>query len=135
MMILWGLRGYHYTSVAELRFTLGNILAIIGCTLMVVSMLRIYTFNRSKRLVTSDIFALTRHPMYHGMFIADAATFFYITEFADPLFWASWLAFVALLVAAGWHQEKETLTRWGIEAESYYAKTPRFIFGWLFKRS
>jgi len=132
MIVLWGSRGSYYNLSFDVRTMFGGIVLTVGFTLMVVSMVRIYTLNRARRLVTSDIFAITRHPMYHGMFIADAANFF-IAELTDPFFWISWFVFVLLLFIAGWCQEKETLARWGEEAERYYDKTPRFIFGWLWR--
>lgn len=131
MILVWVLRGSYYMSFGS-WMSLGEIVAVAGFVLMVVSMARIYALNREKRLITSDIFALTRHPMYHGMFLADVATFF-VVDLNDPGFWASWIIFVGLLFAAGWYQEKETLARWGEEAERYYARTPRFIFGWLWR--
>lgn len=96
-------------------------------------MLRIYApFEKDKprRLITSDVFAITRHPMYHGMFFADAALFF-TKDISSVYFWMSWVLFMALLFAAGWHQEKETLARWEKEAEVYYKRTPRFFFEWI----
>ncbi|MEX0917571.1 MAG: hypothetical protein WDZ93_00255 [Candidatus Paceibacterota bacterium] len=131
MIFLWFLRGSYYSPL-EFRMSISGVVAFVGFTLMLVSMVRIYKLGTKKQLITSDIFALTRHPMYHGMFIADAATFL-VADLSDPLFWISWLIFVGLLLTAGWYQERETLARWGEEAGRYYARTPRFIFGWLWR--
>ena len=130
MIVVWGIRGGYYAEL-EGFLSVSFILTVLGSAVMVICMGRIY-HNKSKRLLTSDIFALTRHPMYHGMFLMDAALFF-SANLSSPLFWFSWLLFVGLLFSAAWFQEKETLARWGEEAQSYYARTPRFIFGWLWR--
>jgi protein-S-isoprenylcysteine O-methyltransferase Ste14 len=137
---LWFLRVYLYKSEAQeglvWRFTtFDGILDNFGLAVMVVAMLRIYWNHSrgSKSLITTDMFALTRHPMYHGMFICDLARFF-SGHLDEPFFWISWVAFTVLLLIAGWFQEKETLAIWGEDARRYYAKTPRFILEWLWRR-
>lgn len=134
MMFVWFFRGLHYNLEGGFSLTMSSLIAALGFVLMGITLVRIYTFNRkSRQLITSDVFALTRHPMYHGMFIADAAAFL-TTDLTNIFFWMTWLVFTALLLVAGWHQEKETLARWGGEAEEYYEKTPRFIFEWLWNK-
>jgi|GEM_PF-4222496 protein-S-isoprenylcysteine O-methyltransferase Ste14 len=135
MVVVWIVRGLIYTrsaSLLSLDTSPSGILADIGFAIALYCMLRIYRFNKSKKLITSDLFALTRHPMYHGMFIMDMGRFF-AADLTNPLFWLSWILFVILMGAAGWMQEKETLARWGDEAKAYYARTPRFVFEWLWR--
>ncbi len=104
-----------------------------GFFIMLVAMLRIYRWPPRTTLITTDIFALTRHPMYHGMVIADAAIFFE-ANLRDPIIWITWPLFIVLICTAGWFQEKETLARWRGEALIYYETTPRFVFEWLWRR-
>ncbi len=85
--------------------------------------------DTARELITSNVFLLTCHPMYHGMVIA-AANSFFVSDLHQPIFWLNWAIFFSLLLTAGWFQEKETLARWGNEAEVYYFKTPRYIFEW-----
>jgi len=80
-------------------------------------------------LVTTGIFHYTRHPMYTGAFLMDLPHFF------PPVnaFWIiSAILFYSGLFIAGYFQEKETLSRFGEEAEEYYSKTPRFFFMYPF---
>jgi len=146
MIFVWGFRGILFSLLAgEFSWSLfpdtdhtvaskgAFVLSMGGLGLMVLCMMRIYRPSKTKEkppLITSDVFAVTRHPMYHGMFIADAALFFTsdLTSFA---FWVTWVIFVGLLLAAGYFQEKEVLANWGEEAKRYYARTPRFVFEWI----
>ena len=148
MIILWGLRGLFFMGVADFSwenvfefdmlnmsdgFQANEILMPVGFVLMIICMQRIYApkpKGGDRKLITSDVFAITRHPMYHGMYLVDLGLFF-MADLSDPIFWASWVVFTFLIFAAGWHQEKETLARWGEEAERYYHRTPRFAFEWL----
>ena len=135
MIAVWALRGFWFSPASEHTnlFSLRTVLFAVGSGIMVTTMLRIYVFNSQNVLLTSDLFAVTRHPMYHGMFLADLALFLVGNNVADPVFWVNWVAFVALMCGAGWHQEQETLARWGSAARDYYARTPRFVFEWLWK--
>jgi len=144
MIFLWGYRGlfifpegwsfdWHF-SLSLFTPTFGGVLASTGMLVTTICLVRIYSslLNREDRtLITTDLFALTRHPMYHGMFLADLALFFQGPDFHSVMWWLSSVVFWVLLCTAGWFQEKETLARWGAEAEQYYARTPRFIFEWL----
>jgi protein-S-isoprenylcysteine O-methyltransferase Ste14 len=144
MILLWGVRmsipymerGIEWETLMQFSahelMSPGFIVQMAGLGLMSVSMMRIYRHasRDGKALITSDVFAITRHPMYHGMFLADASVFF-LADLANPWFWVSWALFAFLMLMAGWYQEKETLVRWGSEAEAYYRRTPRFVFEWL----
>ena len=142
MILLWGFRGL-YTNNQPLDFSFAgmtkdlgetNFVALVGFVIMAVCMTRIY-FNKTGALITKDMFALTRHPMYHGMYLVDLALFFE-ADLKSIWFWVSWVIFTLLILTAGWYQEKETLARWGEEAQQYYRRTPRFIFEWLwFKKT
>lgn len=84
-------------------------------------------YGRKRRLsglVTTGPFRFTRHPMYLGLALMDL-TLWLPRPPADPLFFALQAGFFACLVLAGWYQERETLARFGAEAEAYYARTPR----------
>lgn len=137
MLVLWGLRGVLFSSwMVGSESSIGETLQVAGLLLMGICMIRIYLLKQKKgarKLVTSDVFTVTRHPMYHGMFVADLAHFFR-ADLTDPLFWVTWVAFVFLILGAGWFQEKETLARWGEQAVAYYRRTPRFVFEWLWFR-
>lgn len=146
MIIIWGGRGValslltggfsweKFTEFGQSEgFGAANVLQLLGFGLMITCMMRIYRHppeGQRRGLITSDVFAVTRHPMYHGMFIADSALFF-TSDLTHPFFWVSWVLFVILLITAGWFQEKETLAQWGKEASEYYRRTPRFAFEWL----
>lgn len=145
MLLFWFLHGTDpeilNSSFHDLVFTvpplsLPFVVRMSGFVLMVYCMVRIYLFHQrptKRHLITTDVFALTRHPMYHGIFLADIASFWQ-TDVDTVGFWAIWAVFVGCLLAAGWFQEKETLARWGDEARQYYARTPRFIWQWLWFR-
>ncbi|MEY2665532.1 MAG: hypothetical protein RLZZ480_637 [Candidatus Parcubacteria bacterium] len=140
MILLWGLRGIpielnRLTLVFNnptQEFTKASLLSMAGYIIMGTCMVRIY-HNKTGSLLTKDLFALTRHPMYHGMYLVDLALFFK-SDLSSMWFWISWVVFTILIFAAGWYQEKETLARWGDEAKRYYERTPRFIFEWLWFR-
>ena len=125
--------GFRFSLMPSFSFDLsvGGVIEATGLLIMAIAMVRIY-WNISVKgpLITTGMFAVTRHPMYHGMFIADLADFFRV-GLGDPFFWGTWIAFVGLLLTAGWYQEQETLARWGEQAGRYYARTPRFAFEWL----
>ena len=82
--------------------------------------------NRVKKLLTQGLFKYTRHPMYTGMFLMDVSNWF-VAEY-NVTFLVSTIIFYAASVMAAYFQEKETLARFGKEAEDYYAKTPRMFF-------
>jgi len=136
MIFLWGIRGFWFTDQAA-SATLPFLIKGIGFVLMGVALMRLYPLKRksegSAALITTDMFAVTRHPMYHAMYLIDMILFFSPANWANPWFWVTWLVFTFLIFTAGWFQEKETLARWGSEAEAYYSKTPRFVFGWFFR--
>lgn len=146
MIIIWGARGvflslltgeFSWNTLTDFGNTEGywvaDVLHLIGFGLMITSMMRIYhppAEGQKRTLITSDVFAVTRHPMYHGMFIADLALFF-TADLSQFFLWVSWVIFVILILMAGWFQEKETLANWGEEAKEYYRRTPRFVFEWI----
>ena len=137
MIILWALLpayvlGFEWYRMIRFGFTLtwDSVFEVVGLGMMLGSMLQIYTGSRDNRhLVKTNLFRLTRHPMYHGMFIAACGSFFH-ADLRDPIFWSIFISFTVLILIAGRYQEKETLARWGDEARIYYDNTPRFIFEW-----
>jgi protein-S-isoprenylcysteine O-methyltransferase Ste14 len=136
-IFLWGMRGMYwrfYPPYSTNAWGFGDSLNATGVAIMVISMFRIYTFNRTKQqLLTTDIFAVTRHPMYHGMFLADLGNFFSISNPWTPFFMVTWVATTACMCAAAWCQEQETLARWGTQATEYYARTPQFAISWIWR--
>jgi protein-S-isoprenylcysteine O-methyltransferase Ste14 len=65
--------------------------------------------------------------MYTGLAMMDLA--FWIPQLAstDTLFFVLQATFCICLLMAAWFQEKETVARFGKDAEDYYQKTPRFV--------
>jgi len=124
-----------FQNLLSLEISTSFCITMIGVSFAGITMRRIYIQARnfkSGKLITTDVFSLTRHPMYHGLFIADLGNFFNSgANLYSPFFWLAWLGFVVPLCIAGWCQEQETLARWGDEAERYYSRTPRFLFEWL----
>lgn len=124
-----------FANILSFEVSLSSCVALGGALFTGVTMFRIYRQAKnfkSGQLITTDVFFLTRHPMYHGLFVTDFAHFFnQSTNLASPVFWLTWVGFVASLCIAGWCQEKETIARWGDEAKRYYARTPRFVFEWI----
>ncbi len=136
MVLVWGFipayaLDFDIQRMLKFGFTLtwDSALQNVGLTIMIVSMLQIYLRKEKDRLLTTGLFSLTRHPMYHGMFVASLASFFH-ANLSDAIFWLLWIVYVILTLIAGWFQEQETLARWGAEARIYYDRTPRFIFEW-----
>ena len=78
-----------------------------------------------QNIITTGLFKYTRHPMYTGLVFIDLR--FWFTNNLSPLFWISVLVFYASIIMAGYYQEKETLARFGSEAERYYSQTPRLF--------
>jgi protein-S-isoprenylcysteine O-methyltransferase Ste14 len=139
MILIWAcmpayVHGIHWDSLlgSTIRFDFSGLMQAIGLSITAFCMFRIYRGQRTPELITVDVFALTRHPMYHGMFIANASLFFE-ADLRDPLFWIMWALYTGCTLTAGWSQEKETLARWPDEAAAYYQRTPRFIFEWLWR--
>lgn len=83
---------------------------------------------RLKGLITSGLFAYTRHPMYLGLFTMHVFHWAPADVWTSPGFLGLESVFIVGLVVAGYLQEKETLARFGQEAVDYYARTPRIPF-------
>jgi protein-S-isoprenylcysteine O-methyltransferase Ste14 len=88
--------------------------------------------RRARRLITSGPFTYTRHPMYTALAMVDITLWPYAAF--DTAFYITGIAFYACMLAAAWCQERETLARFGPEAESYYARTPRLFLLYPFTR-
>ncbi len=89
--------------------------------------------GRTQGLITTGLFRYTRHPMYTGLFLMNLTSWFPEPASYDELFYVLQALFLATMLIAGWFQEKETLARFGAEAEDYYRKTPRFFFMYPFR--
>ncbi len=84
--------------------------------------------GRTTGLITTGPFKYTRHPMYTGLFLMNLSWWIPLPTSADTLFYTLQAVFLCTLIIAGWFQEKETLARFGAEAEAYYRRTPRLFF-------
>ena len=110
-----------------------SLIGELGAFLFLFCLISIYLkISRTNKLLTGGVFKYTRHPMYTGVFLMDLKKWF-----ALPLSFETVIAGIMLyigLFVAGYFQEKETLARFGEEAESYYAKTPRIFLLYPFCR-
>ena len=108
--------------------------------LMFWGLLLLYSQNlimgpgKKDTLSTTGPSRIVRHPIYHAFFFIDATHFFY-TNLANIMFWLSWVLFVALMVVLCITEERFVLAKFGGSARSYYARTPRFLFEWLWFRA
>lgn len=85
-----------------------------------------YRRDGQKKLLTHGVFRYTRHPMYTGVILMDLRNWFVPSY--NAMFWISTAVLYVSLAVAGYLQERETLARFGAEAENYYKRTPRFFF-------
>ncbi len=90
---------------------------------------------RLNTLITSGPFRFTRHPMYTGVFLMNLSFWLPYPSSIEWHFFVLQAVFLTCLIAAGWFQERETLYRFGEEAEVYYQKTPRVFLFYPFMRS
>ncbi len=85
-----------------------------------------------ERLITNGWFRYSRHPMYTLVLLADIINFCYV-----PFDWKiglSTLSFYLVTAVACYYHEGEVLSNFGEEAKVYYAKTPRLIFMYPFRK-
>jgi protein-S-isoprenylcysteine O-methyltransferase Ste14 len=83
-----------------------------------------------KKLSIEGFYRLTRHPIYH-LFFADNICLVFATSLNAPWFWALEAMFIICLIITCVLEERVVRAEWGLEAERYYARTPRFIFEWI----
>ncbi len=116
-----GISGFHY-KVTAFSF----ILAVAGLFIVTYSH---YCFRRNGGLVTCGIYRFTRHPIYHGFFLADLSYWLRLPSISDAawLFYIAQAIFVACLVACAYFEEREVLEKYGNAAVEYYKSTPRLI--------
>lgn len=101
----------------------------VGFVLFSYCLIRLYVLKaRDNKLIITGPFRYTRHPMYTGLMLMDSAFWLPHPVSSQPLFFFLQIAFVLCLIAAAYFQERETLARFGKEAEEYYARTPRLFF-------
>ena len=104
-----------------------------GAAIFVLELVRVQWIGvRQERLITTGFFRYTRHPMAHALVLIEP--WLIAPYYAEPFFWMLSLASYAFLVVALWAQEKEVLETWGDEARDYYARTPRLIIFYPWKR-
>lgn len=96
----------------------------------------IYCNRKKKGLITYGCFRYTRHPMYTCIALNGAYLWWPVNDtYLTVGYWASFISFYTFVVITGYLQEKETLARFGAEAEEYYRRTPRvFLFYPFMKR-
>ncbi len=87
--------------------------------------------KRETQLITTGLFKYTRHPMYTGLALMNLAHWLPYPP-GEMLFYVVQIIFIFCLITAGWLQEKETIIRFGKDAEEYYKKTPRLFFCYPF---
>jgi protein-S-isoprenylcysteine O-methyltransferase Ste14 len=105
----------------------------IGSAVFLYCLVTLYVLKKKdNKLITTGLFKYTRHPMYTGFVLMMMALWLPRPVSTEPLFFLLQAVFLFLLIMAAWHQEKETLARFGKAAEEYYAKTPRLFFMYPF---
>jgi protein-S-isoprenylcysteine O-methyltransferase Ste14 len=87
-------------------------------------------FRTTEKLITDGPFRYTRHPLYTGLVFMDLAYFIPLPASKEIEFFFLQGTFFATMFAAAWFNEKETLMKFGKEAEAYYARTPRLFFAY-----
>lgn len=91
-------------------------------------MFDLYILNsRNTTLRTTGPFAVSRHPVYVCLFFISLSYWFANTPNLFPVF-ALQITLWFALVTASLMQEKIILQKYGVAAEEYYKKTPRFLF-------
>lgn len=97
----------------------------VGFLLFGYCLIKLYV-ERPKHLLTNGVFRFTRHPMYTGFLIMSLSQWWP----GYPLtigYWVSLSLFLIGMIVAGYFQEKETIAKFGAEAEEYYRRTPRLF--------
>ncbi|MEK7649748.1 MAG: isoprenylcysteine carboxylmethyltransferase family protein [Patescibacteria group bacterium] len=104
-----------------------QLMDLTGMCIVALYMILIYGSRGRHNLITTGLFKYTRHPMYTG-FVLIEFRFWFAHQYPWD-FWVSAVIFWGSIITAGLIQEKETLAKFGPEAEEYYKKTPRiFLF-------
>ena len=107
-------------------------LTLIGLIIFTYCLYQLYTRKKAQHtLITSGPFKYTRHPMYTAFLLMDSGAWFAPWDLSLIL---STTLFLTMLLAAAHFQEKETLARFGPEAEEYYKKTPRVFLLYPFRK-
>ena len=86
-----------------------------------------------QRLITTDIFKFTRHPMY-TLVVLGALCILLPYQWHSPRVVLKLLLFMATTALACYFHELEVLVNFGDEAKRYYEKTPRLFFMYPFMR-
>jgi protein-S-isoprenylcysteine O-methyltransferase Ste14 len=104
----------------------------VGAVIFCYCLWTLYRGKGKTQLQTGGLFKITRHPMYTGFILMNSIFWLPQPASSDLLFFFLQFVFLSCLCVAGWFQEKETLARFGKEAEDYYAKTPRIFLHYPF---
>lgn len=129
MMVLYIWQQRSYAAFQELsNFSVWLWPSHLGLVIFAYCLYILYVRRaRITGLITSGVFKYTRHPMYTGLFLMNLNLWLPKPVSNEPLFYIGQSLFLLCLIVAGWSQEKETLARFGKDAEEYYAKTPRLF--------
>ncbi len=137
MLAMFGIRFIAYQQTlagSSPTFVIAYVWLMFWGVLLFYSQHLIMGPGKKDTLSTTGPCRVVRHPIYHAFFFIDATHFFYINP-ANILFWVSWVLFAALVVALCIAEERFVLAKFGDSARSYYARTPRFLFEWLWFRA
>lgn len=109
------------------------LIADVGISLCLWCLFKIY-YQKPKKILTTGVFRYTRHPMYTGMLLMGVHLWWPQPTPLGVLYWVTLCMYVGGIFTAGYFQEKETLARFGKDAEDYYKKTPRLFLLYPFMR-
>jgi protein-S-isoprenylcysteine O-methyltransferase Ste14 len=109
-----------------------NIVDSVGLAIFLYYLILIYV-KRPKGLITTGLFKYTRHPMYTGMLMMAIRLWWPSDPGYTADYWVTIALFLIGVFTAGYLQEKETLSRFGQEAEDYYRRTPRLFLLYPFR--
>lgn len=131
----WMYQIYLRFIIAQDPVTLGQLVSgVPGFLIFTYYVVALYVRRGYQGLITTGMYRYTRHPMYHGAALLGLSVWWPVeTELSVSYFVTLGISSVCMGIA-GFCQELETLSRFGEDAEDYYARTPRFICMYPFRR-
>lgn len=100
-----------------------DIFGVIVLTVCLYYQIKAGVYNDD--LETRGPWRYSRNPIYVSALLIDSSMWWKNTH--DPLFWATGVVAWAFMIGAAYYSEKERLSKFGKEAEDYFAKTPHVI--------